>query len=37
MIDAYREYGIYKRLSLRYQGRAGGEPVTLLDNDEVKF
>jgi len=37
MIDANRDYGTYKRQSQSGVGRAGGETVTLFDNDEIKF
>jgi hypothetical protein len=37
MIDANRDFGTYKRQSQSGRGRAGGETVTLFDNDEIKF
>lgn len=35
MIAANRDYGEYKRQSISGRGRAGGETVTLFDNDEI--
>jgi hypothetical protein len=37
MIGANLHYGIYKGKSLSDDGRASGEDVTLMDNDEIKF
>lgn len=37
MIDANRTYGEYKRQSQSGYGRAGGEDVTLMDNNEIKY
>jgi hypothetical protein len=36
-IEACRIYGAYKDASLSGYGRAGGEPVTLLADGEVKY
>lgn len=37
MIEANRTYGDYKRQSQSGIGRAGGESVTLMDNNEIKY
>lgn len=37
MIEANRTYGEYKRQSLSGIGRAGGESVTLMDGEEIKY
>lgn len=34
-IDARKVYGIYKRKSLSGDGRAAGEPVTVLKDGEI--
>lgn len=37
MIEANRTYGEYKRQSESGYGRAGGESVTLMDGEEIKY
>ncbi len=37
MIEANRTYGEYKDQSLSNFGRASGETVTMMDNDDIKF
>jgi len=36
-IDASKEYGEYKQISLNGYGRAGGEDVILLCDGEIKY